>query len=438
MNPLPDPNLQSRDRLRSNIENEWRHVVSQCGLESAFLLQVSPIDLGRRIYRIEDKVYKIRLVELDETASLRQNNYAQEYEILKFCRGNGLEFIPRPIGHRKTQVYEILELEYFDGVALPEFEGRTFPLILWKLLTAVVRLSRAGISHNDLRSANVLVGNVRSIAVVDFDQACHSDFLPSLMANLLGLSLQRRENKVHGSYMTVVKDRVKRVLPRKLLIQIRRWKGHGDAFTPIDIPENANARLKLMREAWKLGQLSDANAPGAFVAYYSLTEDGCFFPGERPWHPRWDSLSTITDYDSKIILELGCNMGLLSSFLMKERNAAAAFGTDIDSKILEAARLVAKAYDVEPSFTRMDFDSAERWEDTLRATKPDVVFALNVLNWVHDKGRLLRFLGEHKEVIFEGHDSTEIETARLKGVGFNHVRLVAVSERGRPLLHCLK
>jgi hypothetical protein len=34
------------------------------------------------------------------------------------------------------------------------------------------------------------------------------------------------------------------------------------------------------------------------------------------------------------------------------------------------------------------------------------VFALNLLNWVEDKTRLLAVLGRFEELIFEGHDST--------------------------------
>ncbi len=71
-------------------------------------------------------------------------------------------------------------------------------------------------------------------------------------------------------------------------------------------------------------------------------------------------------------------------------------------------------------------------------SKPDIVFALSVLNWVKDKERLLKFLGRYREVIFEGHDSVAVETERFKQVGFGHITLIAVSERDRPLLHCRK
>ena len=69
---------------------------------------------------------------------------------------------------------------------------------------------------------------------------------------------------------------------------------------------------------------------------------------------------------------------------------------------------------------------------------PDVVFCLSVLNWVRDEGRLLAFLGRFEELVYEGHDSARAEARRLRAAGFGSIRLVATSERRRPILHCRK
>jgi hypothetical protein len=66
------------------------------------------------------------------------------------------------------------------------------------------------------------------------------------------------------------------------------------------------------------------------------------------------------------------------------------------------------------------------------------VFALSVLNWVQDKQRLLDFLGRFEEVIFEGHDSFDVESRQLGSVGFKQIDIVGVSERGRKIIHCRK
>jgi 2-polyprenyl-3-methyl-5-hydroxy-6-metoxy-1,4-benzoquinol methylase len=149
-------------------------------------------------------------------------------------------------------------------------------------------------------------------------------------------------------------------------------------------------------------------------------------------------LSAITDYSEKRILELGCNMSFLSCFLLKERRAAATMGVDVDATILEAARLVASSLGVEPEYKQLDFDSLGNWEAELAEFKPDIVFALNVLNWVQDKKRFLAFLGCYSEVIIEGHGDVETECNRFRALGFNDIKLISTSERNRPIIHCQK
>ena len=80
------------------------------------------------------------------------------------------------------------------------------------------------------------------------------------------------------------------------------------------------------------------------------------------------------------------------------------------------------------------FDDSRSWEEELAAFRPTVVTALSVLNWVAQKDRFMRFLGRFDKVLFEGHESEVIESRRLEAVGFNHVELLAKSERQRPVI----
>ncbi len=435
MSVLEQMSLASSD---ATIEDHWREALAAMDLSSAELLQVSPLDVGRRVYRKGNSAYKIRIRHLDESASLRVNNYEKEYKILEVCREANLNFVPRAIKYLQTEHYELIEMAFFDGVTLSKQTSGCVPKTLWNVLVAITRLAYVGISHNDVRVDNILVDANLNVAVIDFDQATQGGFMSCLLAGLLGFELRKKGTKMHGSYLTVIKECVKKCLPTSLLVSIQRLRNSRKAADLPVLPENSTDKLRLLLEAWRLGQSSDANAPDAFAAYYSLEVDGHCFPGERPWLPRWTVLSSVTDFEGKNVLELGCNMGLLSTFLLKDKKAANSVATDVDSGILKAAKLVAKAYDVAPTFVRQDFDSPENWEEILDESKPDVVFALSVLNWVKDKERLLKFLGRYREVIFEGHDSVAVETDRFKQVGFKDIKLIAVSERNRPLLHCRK
>lgn len=235
------------------------------------------------------------------------------------------------------------------------------------------------------------------------------------------------------------KSLFRKIFTTKLGKFIYRKMRHRDILILLpEIPKYENNELHILRDAWKTAQYSDANAPGQCVAYYSLDIDGYHFPGERPWIDRWEILKNITDYREKRILELGCNLGLLSCYLLKEEGVKSSLAVDHDPMILEAAKKVAKAFCVSLDYLQSNFDSMEHWEATLIGYKPDIVFALSVLNWVEDKNRFMRFLGQFSEVVFEGHDSIEIEFARFKQVGFDKIQLVNISERDRPILHCKK
>ncbi len=204
------------------------------------------------------------------------------------------------------------------------------------------------------------------------------------------------------------------------------------------LPADAGQELRALDKAWRIAAASTASSPGEIIAYYSLEHQGVQFPGERPWAPRWQSLCNITNYAGKRVLELGCNMGLLSVFLLKKAAVSAALAVDCDRSILQAAGHVADAFGVRPEFMRIDFDQDADWEVVLTDFRPDIVFALSVLHWIRDKERFLAFLGRFDEIVYEGHDSTRTERQRLRRVGFSAIDLVATSERSRPILHCRK
>ncbi len=244
---------------------------------------------------------------------------------------------------------------------------------------------------------------------------------------------------VRNSYVATRRYLYRKFLSMKLGRVVKRaMKSRDQQIQLPTVSKRADPKIHALLDAWKLAQISDANAPGQCVCYYSLELEGYHFPGERPWAERWNMLKGVTAYQSKRILELGCNLGLLSCYLLKECGASAALAVDHDAMILEAANHVSKAFGVSPVFEQQDFDRPEDWEATLAEFQPDIVFALSVLNWVKDKKRFLTFLGKFGEIIFEGHDSFKIESQRFKDLGFDQIRLVGFSERGRPTIHCKK
>ena len=108
-------------------------------------------------------------------------------------------------------------------------------------------------------------------------------------------------------------------------------------------------------------------------------------------------------------------------------------GVDADADVLRAAAMIAEAFEVSPKFCQLDLNETPNWEEELSGS--DIVVAMSLLEWLQDDRRLLNFLGCHREVIYEGHDSVEIELARVKSAGFTKREILTETERGRFLVY---
>jgi cyclopropane fatty-acyl-phospholipid synthase-like methyltransferase len=140
-------------------------------------------------------------------------------------------------------------------------------------------------------------------------------------------------------------------------------------------------------------------------------------------------------FEGKRVVDLGANMGLFSSFALLH-GAAAVVGVDHDADVLRAAQLVADALGTNPALKQGDLVASPEWEREIGVG--DIVSCTSVRHWLSDDRRLSRFLGEHREVIYEGHGTLEEETAYLEELGFARPRLLMQTERGRHLLYGCK
>jgi len=187
--------------------------------------------------------------------------------------------------------------------------------------------------------------------------------------------------------------------------------------------EDRGVDMDLLEEAFSLPSGGGQFAP----SYYALSINGREFRGCRDWEERWTMLADAMDYRGKRILELGCNIGLASKFLMRYRGAASALGVDSPQEVLDrkgmpdqlkAARLLDRAFDVEMDYLQVDLDG-DGYEDAV-GDGFDVVICMSLLRWVKDKERLVRFMARFPDLIFEGHGSFEESLPLLERHGFVH------------------
>jgi len=406
-------------------------------VENLLFIYRSEMDPSRKTYLLNDVIIKSHKLDEDKTKHRRQNDLKKEYEILK--RGESVNNIPKALYYCKSESYEILFIGYLPGIQLLNLRLSFTELIkvVARLSVILFRLSLNGICNNDIIPHNILITEKMKVSLIDFDQAIITSPLKAILTQFFGI--KTGESKVSYSISTVLKDYFSKRFPNAALT-LRKFIGRSykELKKLPELDENADSKLKKLVNAWKLAQESNASAPGLPVAYYSIDFMGYHFPGERSWNERWETLKDISDYRNKTIIELGCNMGLLSVFLLKESGAKKCIAVDHDAKILQSAKIISEVFNVSPEFYQVDFDSKDKWEDRLLSYNADIIFALNVLNWIDDKERFLKFLSNFSEVIFEGHDLPQVEKERFIKTGFTHIDEMGYSERKRIILRCRK
>jgi SAM-dependent methyltransferase len=390
----------------------------------------SPLDPSRVFGAGADRFYKIA----HGRGAPRRQDLRGEFELLRRCRG--VAGVPEALELIGGGDFQVLVLRKVPGEPLSRLElpWSRFARVMLRVLAIAWALARRGVRHNDLRPDNIMVAPDGAVHLVDFDQASAGWFAECLLA---GFGVKLSGAPVCNGVLAPLRERLQARLSPRL---IRALRGRPLRITRrqvpalVWLPADAGPKLRALDQAWRLAAAAKASSPGEHLAYYELEFQGIRFPGERPWAARWSRLRHVTTYGQRRVLELGCNLALLSAFVLKDARASAALAVDADPKILEAAAKVAAAFGVAPEFRRIDFDRDPGWEDQLEAFRPDVVIALSVLHWLEDKARFLAFLGRFEEVVFEGHDSSGVERERLREAGFAEVDLVDTSERGRPIL----
>jgi predicted Ser/Thr protein kinase len=403
-------------------EDAWDAVASAALGPGARLIAVSRFIADSRVYRDGEAVAKIRRRGIPLPGGV--SALPGEARVL--------EAIGRPVKLLQIGDFDVVVEPYQPGSSLAaSLDGLSITRriqVLAGVARAIRRLHRRGIAHRDLRLDNVLIAPSGEVGLVDFDRALPMSSRAATLADWFGVGRGRPASKPFWKLaMYTLIPRAESIGQRiRALVRRRR---------PIVNDDTKEPDLRLLIEAWELAARSKANAPGQHVAYYGFTYRGFHLPGERPWYLRWEAIRTGVDMRGKKVLELGCNMGLLSVNAVIH-GAASAVGADRDADILAAGRLVAEALGIEVRFERVDIVADPDWETRLAGA--DLVVAMSLLHWLPDPDRLLAFLARHRELLYEGHDSIEVEEARLRAIGFTTIRELATTERGRPLLHATR
>jgi hypothetical protein len=401
-------------------ERRWELVVEGVLGPDATILSVSRWLPDSRAYAAGGKVAIIRSASAGGANDLRRSEHA-------------LRRIGRSAEHRSFEGFEALVTDRVEGRTLesllPSLGLRSRLDVLVQVVRALGGLHGRGVAHRDLRPDNVVITGNGDVELVDFDRSVATSVWNAWLADFIGLSRAGFSENPFWSLALFTLLPKSRSFGRRLRSAIR---GSRREVSELAAAENVPADIRLLARAWSEGQRTLANAPGQGVAYYALTYRGFHFPGERPWYLRWEPIRHAVRFDGKRVLELGCNLALLSSFASLH-GASHVTAVDRHEDVLEGARQVAEALGASVTFKRLDLASPHAWEEELADF--DVVTALSLVHWLPDPDRVLRFLGRHREAIYEGHDPPEVEVERLRRAGFYVIERIAETERGRPVFY---
>jgi hypothetical protein len=409
-------------------EKEWKELENKCLESGVQLIARSNSSPNRRVYGNEKTIYKIVFAE----ESIYENSLKAEYKLLQELKH--IYCVPEPINFCSYEDCSILSMKRYYGLKIGQFGDQVsrYKASCRDLIKAILVLNRKGLRHGDIHVDNLLFLPDGVVKILDYDQAVSTTPLNAFIGDFIGMGKYPAKRCVFRLFAQLVLARLPTYLRGYLFMIsafIHKWRFNKGQ----DTPSKTKTEVGLTK-IWRQAMLSDANAPGKQVSYYSLVYGKSIYQGERPWEPRWAAINRTVDFKGKRLLELGCNLGLLSCYAQHAGALPGGMAIDCDPEILKAANKMADFTGAYVRFSLQNFDAEERWEDTIQDHEFDIVSALCTLKWLKEKDRFLGFLGRFPELLYEGHDSIAVEVSRLNGAGFCNISIVMVSERGRAVL----
>jgi len=190
---------------------------------------------------------------------------------------------------------------------------------------------------------------------------------------------------------------------------------------------NNGINMKLIEQAWSM-----STGGIGFKPYYSVVINGRYFEGERPWETRWAQFNRAIDWNGIKILDLGTCMGVVPAYLLKFRNINSATAIDLNAHHIEATKVVRKAFRIPEEKMKIipiDLDNSD-YEEIL-GYDFDVIFCLSFFRWIKNKERLLKYLSNFENIIFEAHDLDGDVVSTFKDIGFQAHKVLGESRIGR-------
>jgi hypothetical protein len=139
--------------------------------------------------------------------------------------------------------------------------------------------------------------------------------------------------------------------------------------------------------------------------YHSFNIDEISIKGQRNPKQRIKEFLNHVNFDNKIVVDIGCNVG---GMLLHLENIKQGIGFDFDNNVIDAATNIASILGKSNlTFKNFDFDKSSilNFEKELSVT-PDIVFLLSIAHWIKNWKEVYNyFISVNADIIFETNES---------------------------------
>lgn len=288
----------------------------------------------------------------------KANSLKEEGEILARLTEKGTWTAPKLCNRGTLNAAQAQDLSKVFGVSLDpdlgymicDFIPSKKSLLLGDVLLAVIEQKKAGVFQGDLKPNNVrAVDNYAKL--IDYDQA---------------LILTKEQSEMpNREFLRWAGERAKKIFGKECLFEDFGFKNFEDVLSTLFIGDSLDlSKTSIFLE-------SDTTRAENKI-YHTLSGPDVCVQGVRVLDERRKLLDQVEFSSGEKTLDIGCNIGLLCHYLA-DRGCMPS-GHDIDSGIINAARIIANITSRKISFASADLDKLEKIEPV------DTVFIFSVLH----------------------------------------------------------
>ena len=225
--------------------------------------------------------------------------------------------------------------------------------IIGDLILALIEQKSIGIFHNDIKPENIIVDDNNNLFLVDYDQSFRID---KSIQDFGVLDYVR---------WTVKQDYINYGVSKKGWVRhfpYLRFNFHIKSLFKLQ-------KFNLLNTSYYKNQQTTNTKNGA---YHTITHKDIFVNGVRELLDRQIILDKISFKNDEKVLDIGCNVGLLSHYLFKR--GCNVSGYEMDNPIVNAAKIISNIFGFKIHFKTFDLDKNQITQDF------DTVFLFSVIH----------------------------------------------------------